>query len=160
MQTIFRVVFLYLFILLSLRVMGKREFSQLSPIELVALLLIPELASQALIGDDFSMATALTALCTLFVLVFIISLLEHKFKKVDTFLHDSPALLVAYGGLQEETLNKERITPDEIYAEMHKVGLERLDQVKWVILEGDGKLSIIPKNPSALKNRDELEKAL
>lgn len=104
METVVRVAVLYLFLMLVLRVMGKREFSELTPFDLVTLILIPDIVQQALIREDYSMTNALVALCTLFTL--------------------------------------------------HRVGLETIDQVKWVILEPDGRISIIP-----VRREDELEQS-
>lgn len=144
METVLRVVFFYLVILLGLRVLGKREFSQLSPFELVTLLLIPELVQQALIREDFSATNALIALCTLFTLVFLTSLMVQRSKKVGEFIAGRPAVLVYEGKFVPEVLEHERVTPDEVYGEMRRAGLERITQLKWALLESDGRISFIP----------------
>jgi uncharacterized membrane protein YcaP (DUF421 family) len=64
---------------------------------------------------------------------------------------------VAHGQFIEENLNKERITPDEIFSEMHKSGLEQLGQVKWAVLEDDGKISIIPEDTQNQRRPEEKE---
>lgn len=144
METVIRVAIIYVFIVVGLRVLGKREFSQLSPLELITLMLIPEIVSQALMREDFSITNALIGLTTLFILVFITSVLMHRFKSIEVAIADTPAILVQNGRFIEENLNKERVTPDEILTEIHKNGLEKLEQVKWAILETDGKISIVP----------------
>jgi len=146
METVIRVALIYLFVLFSLRVMGKREFSQLSPLELVTLLLIPELAAQALVREDFSLVNALIALSTLFILVYLSTLVQYHSKKASTLINSTPAVLVAEGRFIEQHMNEERVGPDEVYAEMHKAGFAELAQVRWAILETDGKISIIPYN--------------
>lgn len=145
METVIRVALIYVFILFGLRVMGKREFSQLSPIELVTLLLIPELVSQGLVREDFSITNAVIAVAALFSLVFLTSLLMHKSKTASRAVSGSPSVLVYHGQLIEENLNKERVAAGEIYSEMHKSGLERLEQVRWAVLETDGKIAFIPE---------------
>lgn len=144
METVIRVALIYLFVLFSLRVMGKREFSQLSPLELVTLLLIPELASQALLREDFSLTNAIIALSTLFALVFLSTLLQYHSKKAATLIHGTPSVLVADGNLVEDNLNEERVGADEIFSEMHKAGFAELSQVRWAILETDGSIAIVP----------------
>ncbi len=146
METVIRVIIIYILIAAGLRVMGKREFGQLSPIELVALLMIPELVSQALVREDFSLVNAVVALATLFVLVFLNSFLSFHFKFFEKLVSGSPTVLVAHGILQEDAMNRERVSPDEILSQMHKSGLERFEQVKWAILESDGKISIVPSD--------------
>lgn len=153
METVIRVAIIYVFILVGLRLLGKREFSQLSTMELVTLLLIPEIVSQSLIREDFSLTNALVGVATLFVLVFLNSLLTHKSKSFEEVVESSPAVLVQHGQLVEENLNKERVAPDEIFSEMHKVGLEKLEQVRWAILETDGNISIVPEDPSKARRK-------
>jgi uncharacterized membrane protein YcaP (DUF421 family) len=144
METVLRVALIYILLLAGLRVLGKREFGQLAPMELIALLLIPEIVSQALIGDDYSLTNALVAISTLFVLVFLNSLLTHMSRRFESVVESTPTVLAHDGRLVHDNLHRERITPSEIYSEMRKSGLERLEQVRWAVLEGDGKISIVP----------------
>ncbi len=146
METVLRVTLFYLFILFGLRVLGKREFSQLSPLELVMLLLIPELASQSLVREDFSLTNGIIAITTVFTLVFVSSVLQHHSKTVARAISGSPTILVADGAFIQEHLNRERIDPGEVFSEMHKVGLSRLEQVRWAILETDGQIAIVPSD--------------
>ncbi|HEX7004111.1 MAG TPA: YetF domain-containing protein [Trueperaceae bacterium] len=147
METVVRVVVVYLFVLVSLRIMGKREFGQLAPMELIALLLVPEIVSQSLVGNDYSLTNGFVALSTLLALVFANSLLSHLSKGFEKVSEGEPAVLAHHGKLVQANLNRERISPSELYAEMRKSGLERLDQVRWAVLETDGKISIVPVEP-------------
>lgn len=160
METVIRVVLIYLAILFGLRILGKREFGQLSPLELITLLLIPELVAQALVREDFLFTNAMIALTTLFSLVFITSLLRYKFSYVEKLVSGEPSILVSHGKFVEDNLNKERVDAAEIFGAMHESGLYRLEQVKWAILETDGKFSIIPKdedqNSALNKPKEEL----
>lgn len=146
METVLRVTIFYLFILFGLRVMGKREFSQLSPLELIMLLLIPELASQSLVREDFSLINGLVAIGTVFTLVFLSSLLQHHSKTVSKIISGSPTILVSHGEFIQQHLNEQRISPEDVFGEMHKIGLSQLDQVKWAILETDGRIGIVPND--------------
>lgn len=144
METVLRVVVVYGVILIGLRVLGKREFGELSPLELITLLLIPDLVAQGILRTDFSMTNGLIALATLLSLVFVTSIFAHRFKKVERFIDGEPTLLVAHGRLLAQNMNRERISPDEIYGAMHHQGVEKLRQVRWAILETDGSISIVP----------------
>jgi uncharacterized membrane protein YcaP (DUF421 family) len=124
--------------------MGKRELTQMSPFELVTLLFIPQLFSRALTRQDYSMTTAIIGSTTLFMLVFLTSAASFLSSRVSRIVQARPTVLVHRGVLIEQHLNRERIAPDDIVAAMHKVGLDRLDQVEWGILEGDGKISVVP----------------
>lgn len=145
METVIRVAVIYLLVFAGLRVMGKREFGQLSPLELVTLLMIPEIVSQALTGEDHSITNAGIGVATLLVLVFATSLLMHRFKKAEQVIAGEPSVLVRHGQLLEDAMNEARVTEDEIHSEMHKAGLARLEDVAWAILEPDGRIAIVPK---------------
>lgn len=144
MDTVLRVAFVYIFLIVGLRVMGKREFSQLSPLELVTLLLIPDILSQGILREDHSLTNGVIAIGTLFSLVFISSILQHHSKAFAKSVSGEPSVLVENGRFIPDHLNRERVSPEEIFDHMHESGIERLEQVKWAILETDGKISIIP----------------
>lgn len=146
METVIRVLIIYGVILVGLRLLGKREFGELSPLELITLLLIPDLISQGVVASDYSMTNGLIAVTTLFSLVFVTSLLSHRFKRVERLIDGEPTLLVARGKLLTNAMNRERISTDEIYSEMHRTGLERLAQVRWALLETNGRISIVPED--------------
>jgi uncharacterized membrane protein YcaP (DUF421 family) len=145
METVIRVALIYGAILLGLRLLGKREFGQLSPLELVTLLLVPEIVAQAITREDNSLTNGLIGMTTLFSLVFITSMLTHKSPRAEKLLNGTPTLLVSHGLMIEKHLNQERISPGELFSEMHKAGLERLDEVRFAILESDGRIAIIPE---------------
>ena len=147
MDTVLRVVAVYVVVLLGLRVLGKREFGELSPFELVTLLVIPEILQNALVRDDYSLTNAVVGVCTLLGLVWATSVLSHLSPRFEQVVASRPAVLVRHGYLVPGEMNRERVPPQEIVAEMHKVGLERLDQVKWGILESDGKIAFVPWMP-------------
>ena len=90
MEAVLRVVVIYLVVVIGLRVLGKREFGQLSPLELVTLLLIPEIVSSGIQGDHFSLTHAIVGVCTLFVLVFVTSLISARFQRFQTLLDGTP----------------------------------------------------------------------
>lgn len=144
METVVRVFIIYVFLLVALRIIGKREFGQLSPFELVTLLIIPEIVSEALTFDDYSLTNALIGVATLLVLVFLASNLMHLSERFEMLAIGEPTVLVDHGKLVVGIMNKERVSPDEVFTAMHKSGLEALEQVQWAILETDGEIAIIP----------------
>lgn len=148
MDTILRVAVAYFFILIALRLMGKREFGQLSPLELITLLLIPELLSDAMQLGDQSIVRALVGVSTVLLLVFGSSMAAHLSKSVEEAIEGKPTVLVAHGEFILDHLNRERVTPGEVFSEMHKAGLDDLPQVRWALLETDGKIAIVPEPPA------------
>lgn len=157
METVLRVAFVYVFVLFGLRVMGKREFSQLSPLELVTLLLIPDILSQGILREDHSLTNGIIAIASLFSLVFISSVLQYHNKKFGKMVYGEPSVLVENGRFVSEHLDKERVSPEEIFDHMHESGIERLERVKWAILETDGKISIIPFEEQGLQHKGKEE---
>jgi uncharacterized membrane protein YcaP (DUF421 family) len=148
MATVLRVVIIYLFLMVSLRILGKREFGEMSPLEFISLLLVPELVSNALQGEDYSLVDAIVGISTLFALTVITSLLIHVSKTAEKVITGEPTVLIHHGRILDKSMNKERVTLDEILSEIHKAGLERVEQVAWAILEGDGKIAIVPETNS------------
>jgi uncharacterized membrane protein YcaP (DUF421 family) len=145
METVIRITLIYLFVFAGLRVLGKREFGQLSPIELVTLLLIPEIVSQAMVKEDFSLTNGFIGIATIFLLVFLNSVVTHVSHRFEKIVQSEPTVLVHHGNLIARNLNRERVSPDEVQGQLRMAGLERLEQVKWAILESDGKISIVPE---------------
>jgi uncharacterized membrane protein YcaP (DUF421 family) len=149
MEAVLRVVVIYLVIVVGLRLLGKREFGQLSPLELVTLLLVPEIVSSAIQGDHFSVTHAIVGVSTLFVLVFLTSLLSARSKRFQTLLDGEPRVLIHDGKLVLRSLMAERVSPDEVMSEMRKAGFDQLEHIRWAILETDGKISIVPRSSAA-----------
>ena len=149
MDAVLRVAVIYLLMVIGLRLLGKREFGQLSPLELVTLLLIPEIVSNAIQGQHFSITHAVVGVATLFVLVFLTSLLSARSARFEKVLDGSPTVLVHDGKLIAQSLMAERVTPDEVLSEMRKAGYAELEQIRWAILETDGRISIVPRQPVA-----------
>ena len=145
METVIRVTIIYVALMLGFRVIGKRELSQLSSFELVTLMMIPEMVSNALSFDDHSLTQGLLGAATIFALVFFTSVLSYFWKPAARVIEGGPTVLVDHGRYRTGALNRERVSESEVQSELHKVGLERVEQVRWAILEADGKISVIPE---------------
>ena len=156
METVLRIFIVYIFVMLGLKMLGKREFGELAPFDLVVLLLIPDILSQSMVRNDFSITNSLVGVSTLLCLVFFTSIISYRFKPVSKAITGVPKVLVRHGSIVQHNLDRERVPPDEILDAMHQVGLYRLDQVMWAILETNGKVSIIPWQPgTTLRQQDE-----
>ena len=144
MEIVMRVAVIYFFVYLGLRVIGKREFGELSPLELVTLLLIPEIVAQAIPGgDDFSLLNGLTGVATLLLLVFITSVVHYLKPALARATEGVPSVLVHDGELVGASLDRERVSPDEVMAAVREAGLDDLSRVRWAILEVDGRISVV-----------------
>jgi len=147
MDIVIRVAFVYAAMTLAFRPLGKRELSQLSPFELVTLLLIAQIVAPALTAGDDSLTAALFGAATLLCLAVLNSVLTYVWPRYRRLAEAPPSLLVRHGRLIEENLHKDRVRPDEIFSEMHKAGIEHLCEVKWGFLEPDGQMSFIKFEP-------------
>ena len=138
-----RVSLVYLFVLAGLRVLGKRDLSQMTPFDAVLLFLIPQLFRNYLIGTDDTLVTAIVAATTLLVLVFATSLLAYRSRVVGDVVRAHPTVLVEHGEVVERALNQERMVPEEIEAAARRSGVAELRAVDKATLEADGSISII-----------------
>lgn len=144
METVIRVVIIYLVIAVGLRIVGKRAFGQLTPADLVVLMLIPEFFQQAMAREDFSMTNALVAVSTLLLLTIVVDTVAYRFPRLGKVVNGEPVTVVSHGTLRTDEIDRERLSPDEILDAMHRAGLETMDQVKWAVLYPDGSVAIVP----------------
>ena len=146
MESVIRGVVVYLFLLLVLRIAGKRTLAETSNFELVVLLIISETTQQAMIDSDHSMTNAALVIITLLGTSIALALIKERYPAVERVLGGSAVVLIENGHLQWDRLKATRIGPDEILkAARMNHGLERLEQIKYAILEAGGGISIIPQ---------------
>lgn len=143
LDLIVRVTIIFIALTAGFRFLGKRELSQMSPFEIVTLLLIAEIVSPSLTAGDESIPGALVGAATLLLLTFLDSVMTYRLKWFQTVSEAPPAIVVNRGRLVDDVLHKDRIRPDEILSEMRKAGIERLDMIKWGVLEPDGRMSFV-----------------
>lgn len=153
-KAVVNVLIVFLTLLAAFRLLGKRELGRLSPFDFVTLMLVPEILSNAIQGQE-SVVSGLAGLSTLLLLVLVTSVLAYRFGPVERVVEAEPALLVADGRLITHTLDNERIQPSEVFSEMRKQGLEHLSQVKWAVLESSGTITFVPKDRPATNGNDD-----
>lgn len=145
MESVLRGVAIYAFILLIVRLSGRRTLAQMTPFDLVLILIVAETTQQALLGDDFSIINAIVLIVTLFTLDIGLSYVKRSSRTVDQWLDGAPTLLVADGKPIDDALKQARIGLNDIMEAARKLhGLERLDQIKYAVLETAGDISIVP----------------
>ena len=145
MDSVLRAVAIYVFLLLIFRITGKRSLAQITAFDFVLLLIIGEATQQALLGDDFSIINAWVVIGTLMFLELGLSLVKEWFPKLDRLLESAPLIVVDHGRLLTDRMAQERVDLSDVMAaarEHH--GLERLEQIKYAVLERSGGISIIP----------------
>lgn len=148
MEFVVRAFVIYLFLLVLFRLTGKRMLSELSTFDFILLLIISEATQNALVGDDKSLTTGMAVILTLVMLEVAMSYLKKRFKSVEKAMEGAPVMLVDRGRVIEEHLTKTHVSRDDILqtARQHQ-GLERMDQIKYAVLETSGGISVIPVEP-------------
>ncbi len=144
METVIRVAVVYGFLLVGLRLIGKRTFGQLSPADLVILLMIPEFLQQPVMGEDYSLTNGLVAVSTLLIIGFAIALISYRFRRIGEVIEGKPVTVISQAALRAGTLDHERLSSEEVLDAMHRAGLERMEQVKWAVLYPDGTVALVP----------------
>ena len=146
MDAIVRAAVIYLFLTVIMRAAGKRQFSEMTVFDFVLLLIVAEATQQGLLGQDFSVTYAMLAITTLVGIDVVLSMLKQKSRFAEKVIDGVPTLLVDNGEFLHGPMNRERVDEEDIMSTARLLhGLERLDQVKYAILERDGKISIIPR---------------
>lgn len=150
MEAPLRATAVYLLLLLIFRLSGKRTFAQITPFDFVLLLIVGEAIQQGLIGDDFSVTQALLLVVTLVGLDIALSYLQRYFPRLGRAVEGLPLILLEDGRVFSERLRKARVDESDILEAGRMLhGLERLEQMKYAVLERDGSISVIPKAEAA-----------
>ena len=145
MDIALRAAFLYAFVVFLMRVMGRRELSSLSPLDLVLLIVLGDAIQQGMTQDDYSVTGAVIAVSTIAVVQVGISYLSFRSRRARRVLEGEPVIIIEDGKLIERNLRRERLTKDEIAEKMRTQQIASVEDVEWGILESSGNMSFIPK---------------
>lgn len=149
MDSVLRAAAVYLILLIIMRIAGKRTLAQVTVFDFILLLIIGEATQQALLGEDFSIINAAIVIGTLVLLDIGLSVLKQRSETLDRVIDDSPVVIVDHGKLLRDRMDRSRIDEQEILVaarELH--GLERIEQIKFAVLERSGGISIVPAESS------------
>jgi uncharacterized membrane protein YcaP (DUF421 family) len=140
---VLRAAVAYVFIIFLLRIIGRRELSTLAPSDLVLLVVLGDLVQNGVTQSDQSVTGVFLAVSTFAVLTVAVSVVSYKSRRVHTLVQGAPLILVQDGKPVEENLRSERLNIDDVAEEARGQGIERLDDVKWCVLETSGSMSFI-----------------
>jgi uncharacterized membrane protein YcaP (DUF421 family) len=149
LEKIVRPIIVYAFLVLLLRVFGKRELAQLNPFDLVVLLSLSNTVQNAIIGNDNSLTGGLIGAFTLLGTNYLVVRFLFKHRRIDQILEGNPTVLIEGGKLRREGLAKELLTEPELLTVCHRQGYETIDEVQSCILEPGGTFFMQGKAPSA-----------
>ncbi|HEY4346308.1 MAG TPA: YetF domain-containing protein [Gaiellaceae bacterium] len=145
MDIAIRAIFLYAFVILVMRVIGRRELSTISTIDFVVLMVLGDTIQQGLTQDDYSVTGAVIAVATLATMQLASSYLGFRFVALRKILEGEPIVIIQDGKLIEKNIHRERMTADEVAEEMRLQSIASFEDVRWGIIERNGKMSFIPK---------------
>ncbi|SHG14395.1 Protein of unknown function [Flavobacterium segetis] len=143
LDIIIRSAAVYFFMVIALRIFGKKELSQLNTADVILILLISNSVQNAMVGDNTTLQGGLIAASVLFIINFTLKKLMFKYRKFSDFMQEKPEILIHNGTLDFKILSKLNITSDELKEAMREHGVEYFKDVKLAMLEIDGNISII-----------------
>lgn len=156
-ELIIRPVLVYLFLVVALRLAGKRELAQVNSFDLVVLLTISNLLQNAGIGPDTSLLGGLVASTSLLVTNYLVVRFLFAHPKIGKVIEGSTTVLVEDGKILHKNLQKEFLTADDLFAAIHAQGVESLDEVHRCELAPNGAIAVFQKHPTELERLEEEE---
>lgn len=155
-EAFFRTLFIYLFILLVMRLMGKREIGKLSVFDLVVSIMIADLAVISIENGDQSLVHGILPIVTLMVTQIGLSYLSLKSRTVRNLVDGKPAVLIKDGRIQEKEMARNRYNLDDLMAQLREKNISNIADVEYAILETSGKLSVFPKEEKKAVTKEDL----
>jgi uncharacterized membrane protein YcaP (DUF421 family) len=152
-EKVLRPAAVYIFLVVGLRLAGKRELAQLNPFDLVVLLTISNTVQNAIIGDDNSVTGGIIGASTLLALNYLVVRFLFKHADLDRIVEGDATVLIENCCVQEDKLQKEVLTRHELEAAAHRQGFSSLEEVERCVLEPGGTLSFVAKKPEPDETR-------
>ncbi len=152
-EKILRPVIIYFFLIIGLRLAGKRELAQLNPFDLVVLLTLSNTVQNAIIGNDNSVMGGIVGASTLLVVNYFVVRFLFKHEKLDRLVEGDTDALIEAGQIKHERLKKELITLTELESAAHKQGFGSLDEIDHAQIEPGGTFSFTGKKPAPESER-------
>ena len=143
MDIVLRATVIFGALYLVMRLLGKRELGQMTPFELIVLVVIGDLIQQGVTQNDFSLTGAVVAVSTIAFWALVMSWASYLWPRAERLLEGEPRVIMRDGEVIEASLRRNRLTISEIESEMRLAGMSRLADVAWAILEPRGKISFI-----------------
>ncbi|MFJ3367109.1 DUF421 domain-containing protein [Pseudomonas sp. NPDC086251] len=149
MDSVLRAAAMYLALMVLFKIAGRRSLAELTTFDFVLLMIIGEATQQALLGNDFSLTNSMLVIVTLIAIDVGLSLLKQRSQWVSQLIDGGPTIIVENGKVLHKRLRHARLVEADIMeAARSSQGIETLDQIKFAIIERNGKISVIAQEPS------------
>ena len=147
LEKVLRPIIVYVFLIVGLRLSGKRELAQLNPFDLIVLLTLSNTVQNAIIGEDNSVTGGIIGATSLLAINYLVVRFLYDHRKLDQLVEGRADILVEDGKVHEHKLKRELITKEELAAAARKQGFETLSEVRQCVLEPGGTLTFIARKP-------------
>ena len=141
MDLVFRTIYVFVLIFVVTRAVGRRELSSMEPFDMILLVVIGDLVQQGVTQSDYSLTGATTVISTIALLTVFTAWLSYRVRRLRPVLEGEPVVLVVDGEVLERNLRRERMTREEVEAEARLQQIASLEDVRFAVLETNGKIS-------------------
>jgi uncharacterized membrane protein YcaP (DUF421 family) len=145
MDLVFRTVFVFVLIFAVTRAVGRRELSSMEPFDMILLVVIGDLVQQGVTQSDYSLTGATTVIATVALLTVMTAWLSFRVRGLRPLLEGDPIVVIVDGRVHERNLRRQRMTVEELEAEARQQQIASLDDVRFAVLETNGKISFATK---------------
>jgi uncharacterized membrane protein YcaP (DUF421 family) len=160
-EKILRPILVYVFLVIALRVFGKRELAQLNPFDLVVLLSLSNTVQNAIIGNDNSVSGGIVGALALLAINYLVVRFLFRHRRLDQIFEGDPETLVEHGKVDDNALARELLTHAELTTVLHRQGFDSVAEVERCVLEPGGTFYIQRKSPATEEvQHDEIMRAL
>lgn len=152
-----RTIILYFVVVISMRLMGKKQIGQLQPFELAIAIMVSELASLPMQDTRLPLMHGIIPIITLLILQITVSILELKSEKMRLWFNGKPSILIKNGKIDIKELNYQKLNINDLMEELRLKDIYNLEDIEYAILETSGQLSIIPKTELSNVTKQDLK---
>ena len=145
MDIVLRAIIVFVFLMVLVRVIGRRELSSLQPFDLILLIVLGDAVQQGLTQDDYSLTGALLAVGTIALCQVLVSYVSYRFPRTRKVIEGIPIIVIQDGKPIDDNLKRERLDLDDVAEAARQQGIAQLTDVQWAVLETTGKISFIKK---------------
>ena len=149
MEIVFRSLFIFMFLWLVTRAVGRSSLGELSTFQLLLYVTMGDLVQQAVTQQDYSVTAAVLAVSTFAILTVLFALASYKSRRSRPFINGVPLVIIKDGEPLTEAMKHERMSLDDIYAQARQQGIRKLSDIELAVLETDGKVSFFQRNSEA-----------
>jgi len=142
-EKVVRSIVVYMFLLAAFRLVGKRQLGQMTPFDLIVLLVISNVVQNAIIGNDNSLGGGLIGATTILLTNAVVARVTYRSKSIRRVVEHAPTILVRHGRILWENLAREHLSLAEFHAALRREGFVTVRDLRYVLLEQDGHLSVI-----------------